>query len=510
MIEELKKLQNGTDIRGIAIETSEHKVNLTPQVIRFIGNGFVKWLKENKCSGKSKIKIAVGMDSRLSGPELRTSLIDLLINVGCDVYDCNMSTTPAMFMTTLLDNYKCDGAIMITASHLPYYYNGLKFFTKEGGCEKKDIEDILFSTYNSEMSYTTKGELKEVNLIDEYSNLLVDKIRSSVKSKKNYNKPLDGAKIIVDAGNGAGGFFANKVLMELGADTEGSQFLDPDGTFPNHIPNPENKKAMESIKKAVLKWDADLGIIFDTDVDRAAIVSNTGEEINKNSLIGLISSIVLEEHPKSVIVTDSVTSTGLAEFISTLGGVHHRFKRGYKNVINESKRLNEEGTDSQLAIETSGHAALKENYFLDDGAYLIAKILIKMAKLKEEGKEISSLIRELKHPKESEDIRLKIRRENFKSYGEQVISGVKQYAYKVEGWSVDHENFEGIKINCNENSGDGWFLLRLSLHEPVLPLNVESDSIGGVNKILDRLAPFLEKYSELDLSNISKYTIIVQ
>ena len=217
-----------------------------------------------------------------------------------------------------------------------------------------------------------------------YSNILIDKIREEVNSSENYERPLEGKKIIVDAGNGAGGFFADKVLAKLGANIEGSQFTEPDGNFPNHIPNPENKQAMNSIKEAVIKNKADLGIIFDTDVDRAAIVSSDGKEINKNALIALISSIVLEENPNSIIVTDSVTSSGLSEFITNLGGFHHRFKRGYKNVINESKRLNEKGNESYLAIETSGHAALKENYFLDDGAYLIAKILIKMAKLKEE------------------------------------------------------------------------------------------------------------------------------
>lgn len=509
MMEELKKLQNGTDIRGIAIEHSGYKVNLTPKVVRFIANGFVKWIKKNRCNGGNKVRIAVGMDSRLSGPELKSALIDLLINVGCDVYDCGMSTTPAMFMTTILDNYKCDGSIMITASHLPYYYNGLKFFTKEGGCEKKDIEDILFTAYTTEMSYTAKGALKKVNFIDEYSAILVEKIRSSVNSKTNYNKPLEGSKIIVDAGNGSGGFFATKVLKELGADTEGSQFIDPDGRFPNHIPNPENKEAMESIKNAVLKSGADLGIIFDTDVDRAAIVSKDGEEINKNALIALISSIVLEEYPNSVIVTDSVTSTGLAEFITDLGGVHHRFKRGYKNVINESKKLNEEGKESHLAIETSGHAALKENYFLDDGAYLIAKILIKMAKLKEQGKEISSLIENLKHPKESKDIRLNIKRDDFRAYGEAIISDLREYVASIEGWSIEPENYEGIKINCDKENGDGWFLLRLSLHEPVLPLNIESEAVGGVDEILEKFVTFIERYKYLDSSQVTMQKLMV-
>lgn len=493
MIEELKKMQSGTDIRGIAIEHLEYKINLTPNVVKLITNGFITWLTKTKLNNRSNLKIAVGMDSRLSGPELKASLIEILVNLGCEVYDCGICSTPAMFMTTILDNYKCNGSIMITASHLPYYYNGLKFFTQEGGCEKEDIEDILNFSENTGINEVSGGSVKKVDFLDVYSNILINKIRTSVNSKNDYNKPLQGSKIIVDAGNGSGGFFANNVLKELGADTEGSQFLNPDGRFPNHIPNPENEDAMESIKKAVLNSGADLGIIFDTDVDRAAIVSKHGEEINKNSLIALISSIVLEEHPNSAIVTDSITSTGLSEFITELGGIHHRFKRGYKNVINEAKRLNANGKESYLAIETSGHAALKENYFMDDGAYLVSKILVKMAQMKEEGKEISSIISNLKHPKESREIRLKIRRKDFKDYGQAIINDLRDYFNCENGWSKEPENYEGIKINCNKENEDGWFLLRMSLHEPVLCINIESEVSGGVNNIIKRLKFFMEK-----------------
>lgn len=499
----LKKLKNGTDVRGIAIENPEHEVNLTPKVVSLIGSGFVKWLKNKNDVCDNQIKIAVGMDSRISGPKLKDILMDTLIDMDCYVYDCGIATTPAMFMTTVLEKYKCDGAIMITASHLPYYYNGLKFFNPNGGCENKDIDEILslacsIDTFYKEEALKEKFKinLEKVDLLDDYSNILIDKVRKAVSSKDNYERPLDGSKIIVDAGNGAGGFFANKVLNNLGANTEGSQFLEPDGNFPNHIPNPENEEAMESIREAVLKNNADLGIIFDTDVDRAAIVSSNGEEINKSSLIALISAIVLEEHPKSTIVTDSITSTGLSEFIRDLGGVHHRFKRGYKNVINESKRLNEEGEESYLAIETSGHAALKENYFLDDGAYLIVKILIKMAKLKEEGKDIVSLIENLKVPLESKEIRMKINTNNFKEYGNKIIEDFKEYSTLIEGWSIDTKNYEGVRINCEREKG--WALLRISLHEPLLVLNVESNVNKGLDNILENFRLFISSYEYIN------------
>ena len=384
---------------------------------------------------------------------------------------------------------------MITASHLPYYYNGLKFFTLEGGCEKEDIDNIVKLASNKVNNSTDEmispGEIKNIDLIEDYSKLLVDKVKKAV----NIERPLEGSKIIVDAGNGAGGFFATKVLKTLGADIEGSQYLNPDGNFPNHIPNPENKEAMESIRNAVLRSKADLGIIFDTDVDRAAIVSKSGEEINKNSLIALISAIVIEKDKGTTIVTDSITSTGLTEFITKLGGVHHRFKRGYKNVINEAKRLNKEGIDCPLAIETSGHAALRENYFLDDGAYLVVKILIEMSKLKKENKDISELIKELKHSLESEEKRIKITNEDFKDYGNTIIKELKEYAPSVDGWSVEPNNYEGIKINCKEE--EGWALLRMSLHEPVFVINIESDIKGGVKSIISKLECFMKSYSNL-------------
>ena len=140
------------------------------------------------------------------------------------------------------------------------------------------------------------------------------------------------------------------------------------------------------------KYDADLGVIFDADCDRAAIVDHTGREIDRIRLIALISAILLEEMPGATIVTDSVTSSGLADFIQEWGGVHYRYKRGYRNVIDEAIRLNEAGVNCPLAIETSGHAALRSNHFLDDGMYLVTVLLIKAMQLKQQGEELSKLL----------------------------------------------------------------------------------------------------------------------
>lgn len=502
-----KKLQNESDIRGIAIESGNEKKNISPEIAAVISSCFIKWLCEKNTSVPEKLKVAVGMDSRITGPELKHGIISGIKKSGAAAFDCGLASTPAMFMSTVLGEFRCDGAVMITASHLPFNRNGFKFFTAGGGLEKDDIRKIL--SYASEENVTAIEQVPAPMLpvMDRYSEIFIDTIRKGINSSLNYNRPLEGMKIAVDAGNGCGGFFAEKVLRPLGADTSGSRFLDPDGRFPNHEPNPENIEAMESIRKAVMESESDLGIIFDTDVDRAAIVDSKGEIINRNRLIALISSIILEEHPGTTIVTDSVTSDGLTLFIEkVLGGIHHRFKRGYKNVINEAIRLNNEGIDCQLAIETSGHAALKENYFLDDGAYLIAKIIISAAKLRlEKGVSITSLIKELVQPVEEEEFRIRLLDVDFATQGKKIIQALVDYTAKVKGWLVAPNSYEGVRIACAEENQKGWFLLRMSLHDPVLPLNVESEVKGGAREITGHLAEFLGSIPDIDYGKIKEY-----
>ncbi len=501
-----KKLQNGSDIRGVAIAgVANEDVNLTPEIVKILGQAFASWLSQKLDKPISDLLISVGRDSRLSGAALTQAVIEGIISLGSQVYDFALASTPAMFMSTITDGFKCDGAIMLTASHLPFNRNGLKFFTAQGGLEKKDITDILTLSAKNEFAIASvQGNITNHDFISVYANQFVTKIREAVNHPDHYEQPLLGLKVIVDAGNGAGGFYAGKVLQPLGADITGSQFLEPDGTFPNHVPNPEDKVAMASICEAVIRYQADFGIIFDTDVDRSAAVDQFGKELNRNRLIALISAIVLQEHPKSTIVTDSITSDGLTQFIEQdLQGIHHRFKRGYKNVINESIRLNQLGQESWLAIETSGHGAMKENYFLDDGAYLVSKLLIELAKSKLAGKSLTDLIANLQEPIESEEFRIKLLVEDFKTLGDRAIAQLQEFAATQTDWKIVPNNYEGIRVSCTSIDENGWFLLRLSLHDPVMPLNIESNIQGGVVKIAKRLLTFLQQIDSLDISALS-------
>lgn len=494
---ELIELQNGSDIRGIAIETAEYPANLTPAAMKKIASGLIHWLKKRvEPSENRQLKIGVGRDSRLSGETLKEALVTSLVEQGVAVIDFGLATTPAMFMSTQFSEFTCDAGIMLTASHLPFYYNGVKIFSQTGGAEHEDIVEI--TTNIEPLVADNKGQVITADLITPYAADLVNKIRQGIEGQP--DQPLKGLKIIVDAGNGAGGFFAEKVLQPLGADTTGSQFLEPDGAFPNHIPNPDNKEAMASIQQAVLREQADLGVIFDTDVDRSAVVTKSGQVLNRNNLIAVLSRIVLKEHPGTSIVTNSPTTDHLKIFIERLGGKQVRYISGYRNVINKSIELNQAGIDSQLAIETSGHAAFKENYFLDDGAYVIAKILMLLPQLEAEGQNLEDMIAELKQPVETQEVRFKLEASNYRALGEQVITDLA--TIQVPGWHVDLENDEGIRFKLSEDYGSGWFLLRMSLHEPLLVLQVENDQEKMVLPVLQKIHEFLNQYPTVNQAKL--------
>lgn len=499
------KLKSGTDIRGVAVEgVPGENVDLTDDVLEKVAISFAVWLSQKKDKSFENLSVSIGHDSRISSDRIKNVLIETLSNLGIKIFDCGLSSTPAMFMTTI--DLNSDAAIEITASHHPYNRNGLKFFTNSGGLDSDDIEKILNEAEKEfNFSKADKVFVKKIDYMRDYAARLRKIICDGIGEKEE-NKPLAGFKIIVDAGNGAGGFYATDVLKPLGADISGSQFLNPDGNFPNHMPNPEDKVAMKSITEATLKNHADLGLIFDTDVDRASAVDSEGNEICRNSLIALASKIALKGNFGGTVVTDSVTSDGLHDYIENkLHGVHNRFKRGYKNVINEAKRLNSQGINCPLAIETSGHAALRENYFLDDGAYLVTKIVIELVNLRRQSKNFSDVLSKLKKPAESVEFRLKILCEDFKFYGEKVINDLYVYAKNKTGWRIAPNNKEGIRISFDKSNGDGWLLLRMSVHDPVMPLNIETNVIGGVKLILREFEEFITRYSNLDVSSIIKF-----
>ncbi len=494
------RFRSGSDIRGYALGDETNPLYMSDEMVMRSACAFVQWLKAK--TGKEKLYVSVGHDSRLSAERIKKAVITALTSNGASVADCGLSSTPAMFMTTV--DMGCDGALQITASHHPKDRNGLKFFTRDGGLDSGDIADILAMASEIENPVgNSQAECVECSFMKRYAEILREMIINGVDDGADRLHPLRGMKIVVDAGNGAGGFYAYDVLKPLGADIDGSIYLEPDGNFPNHAPNPENAEAMKCVSQATAESGADFGVIFDTDVDRAACVGKGGFEINRNRLVALASKIALDMCPGGTIVTDSVTSDGLAEFIKENGGTHLRFKRGYRNVINKQIELEKGGKSCPLAMETSGHAAFAENYFLDDGAYLITKLIIEAAALAKEGKSLDDLIANLREPKEEKELRFKILCDDFRAEGEKIISLFENEAVSHNGWTACADNHEGIRINADKDCGNGWFLLRLSVHDPIVVLNAESDENGGIMKMLKNIYEVIKNAKNINAIDIS-------
>ncbi|KAK6281312.1 hypothetical protein POUND7_015137 [Theobroma cacao] len=550
-INKIRRLQNGSDVRGVALEGEKGRtVDLTPPAVEAIAESFGEWvikaLEERERRPAEDVRVSLGKDPRISGASLSVAVFAGLARAGCLVFDMGLATTPACFMSTLLPPFCYDASIMMTASHLPYTRNGLKFFTKKGGLTSPEVEQICDKAARKYANRLTKVSTmlnfpsKKVDFMSAYAKHLRDIIKKRVNHPLHYDTPLKGFQIIVNAGNGSGGFFTWDVLDKLGADTFGSLHLNPDGMFPNHIPNPEDKTAMALTRAAVLHNSADLGIVFDTDVDRSGVVDNKGNPINGDKLIGLMSAIVLKEHPGTTIVTDARTSMALTKFIIERGGHHCLYRVGYRNVIDKGVQLNKDGIETHLMMETSGHDALKENYFLDDGAFMVVKIIIEMVHMKLSGSDegIGSLIKDLEEPLESIELRMNIISEPkyAKARGTEAIEAFRSYVEEgqLEGWELDSCGdcwvSEGCLVDSNDspaaidahmyrakvsnekNEEVGWVHIRQSIHNPNIAVNVQSSVPGGcqwMTRVLrDKFLLASGMDEILDISQIEKYARI--
>ena len=206
---------------------------------------------------------------------------------------------------------------------------------------------------------------------------------------------------------------------------------------------------------------------------------------------------------RRLYILDFYKPSCYTEFIEEKGGIHHRFKRGYRNVINKQLELCKNGIPCPLAMETSGHAAFAENYFLDDGAYLITKLIIEAAALAEKGMSLEDLIGDLREPEEEKELRFKILCDDFRPEGEKIIALFEEEAKNHIGWSACADNHEGIRINTDKTCGNGWFLLRLSVHDPIIVLNSESNESGGTLTMAKDILKVISNAENIDVLDIS-------
>ncbi len=494
------ELRTGASVRGIATALTENQsIALTEEVVANVAKAFCVWLISH--TGKVKVSVAIGHDARLSSPALCEAAACGILSIGYDVVVTDLSTAPSM-LALLQDDawqaqYPCDGAIMITGGHLPAEYNGLKFFFGDNSLTSDAVESMLsLADSYRHAEPPVPGQRTETSYTDVYAESLVKTIRAATQEEF----PLLNKKIVVDAGNGVGGFFADKVLIPLGADTAGSQYLEPDGNFPRHVPNPENDEIMASLSQAVLTEKADLGILFSADAERIGLVDRDGSAINRSRFIALISAITLAEKPGTV-VTDSITSDGLTKFIENRGGKHHRFIRGYQNVINEAIRLNDLDEYTPLAVETSGHAAMLENDFRNDGVYVLVRLLIAFVAATKNKQTLSDFITDLEQPEETLEVHIPVSETDDVVFNaNRAVCEYAAYALRTPYATPADNNYEGCRVNYDEKHGNGWAMLRTSLHDNRLIALVESASEHGAIKMAKDLYYFLRELPYLDVT----------
>ena len=476
------------DIRGIIGET------LFPESAYWIGKAFRKWL------GSSDM-IAVGRDPR-------TSSLDISSNFarGAEAMDAGPATTPAMLEALLAPSSAYAGSVMVTASHLPSQYNGMKLFARDlgRGLNKNEVKEVMalaveMGTATGADATVAASSNEAVRMVEGFMSPYLEKLREAVKiaAADGSDQPLKGMKICVNPGNGAGGVFASEVLQPLGADTSVSIHLEPDGTFPNHMPNPEDKAHVKATVDAVASSGADVGVMLDTDVDRCGLIDGCVSppgELNRNRLIALCALDALEANGgRGVIVTDSVTSKGMGPFIEQRGGTHDRYKMGYRNVIDRAAETEPE--PALLAIETSGHSAWRDNKFVDDGCYTAARLIGRLARERRASKNPSSLgLLELlggslDEPAESIKVKMKVGGglEKVPLAEASLCASLQRATGEVAGWEIEKVNHDGLRASVGR---DGWLIIRGSLHEPSVSVQTESDTPGGTAEICKTLADF--------------------
>ena len=486
------KLRSGSEIRG-------PEPQLTDEIAQKLGYAFACWLAERRGRTPDALVLAVGRDPRSSGARIKAALTRGITAADSDVLDCGLCSAPALFKAVQPDCGNADGAVMITASAADPALNGLRLITADGGLEDADVDQILLRARDAEVPERLVSP-------HDADGIYYDGLRGAAARylEDDALKPLLGMRVVVDARTGVGQGYA-RFLDSLGVETEGS--LRAPGGGDALIGDPDDPRAVEDVTRAVKAARADLGVLFNTDGSRAAIVDGDGRLINRNRMIALVAAMLLDRQSGATFVTDSVTSSGLSAFIAEWGGIHYRFKRGYRNVIDEAVRLNAEGIDCPLAIETSGHAAFRDNAFLDDGIYLATRVICEALNRKREGLNVFSLIDDLKEPVERVELRLPILdAEDPTAASQEVVETLLSYTLDNPKWQIAPDNREGVRITFNLNGGvnNAWFQLRMSVHDPVMVLNAESDVPGGVRRILGALYTLIDGNRSLDLEKLKK------
>jgi phosphomannomutase / phosphoglucomutase len=477
------------DIRGIAGEKFSDKaleeyekwygkfpgINITPDVAIALGMAYGTIIR-----GRGGKSVIIGHEERQYGDQLKKFFIQGMRSTGCDVTDAGVSLTPVIYFATAFYHY--DGGVNVTGSHNVYFFNGFKMMAKDVypiyGNEIQKMKSII----DKEDYFKDKeGTLTKKEVFTDYKKYLLD-----------HNKLQRKIKIVLDCGNGSAGIFAPQLLRELGCEVV-EMYSEVDATFPNHVPDPEDRFVMQELSKRVVAEKADIGIGLDADGDRFGCVDEKGEFVYADRMMLVLAKDILTRNPGKKILYDTKCTRLMEELVPTYGGIPYMHVTGHAPI----KATLRKDKDVIFAGEISGHFYWCEDYFkIDDGVYSSAKVLsllsTKSLTVSEWLKDIpvTSMTPEIKLPC-SDDLKVK------------VVNDIKAKFTKTNKVIT----IDGVRIIFSEKS---WALVRPSNTSPYLTVRVEAESDEEVIRLKNIVQDELDKYPEiedkLDRKNVTTHT----
>lgn len=463
------------DIRGIYGE------DITEELFYNTGRGFVEWLKAQSGKKETDMWVTITRDARLHSPVLEKALSDGITSTGANVINLGLAPTPIGYYSEVVgvEGYNVIAAAIITASHNPKEYNGLKMtYNKRTLTESqiREVRDITFKNWLNNPETSAENTLKMTGKVEE-KNIIPNYIKDM---EERFGKIGEEVKVVVDSANATGGVVGPELYKKLGCEVV-ELFSEPDGNFPNHHPNPSVEKTLDTLKEVVTKEHADIGIAYDGDSDRIGIVDSEGRFLTGDKLLLIYAQDLIEKcNAKNIVptvVSEVKCSQVLFDTIDKLGGHAVMCKTGHGYIKDKMKE-----TNALLAGEMSGHTFFKDRYYgFDDAVYAgcrIIEIIAKHKKLNPEFK-ISDMLKAFDEVYSSPEVRYPCPNELKKSTLEKVQTMVESDKNIFGSPIKDIITLDGMRIVFD----GGFALIRQSNTEPVFTLRFEAKTKEECDKL---------------------------
>jgi phosphomannomutase/phosphoglucomutase len=448
------------DIRGTVVGDAPQ---VTPDLAYLVGKGYGTYTQRSFGTDR----VFVGADNRLSSPPLKQALMEGLRTTGLHVVDIGGVMTPSVYFASAEYGPK-GGGIMITGSHLALTYNGIKMAYGRLALSGDQIQAILQLILTDDFN-TGAGKIElDTSIPKHHMDVIASKVKLGPRK----------LRIVLDAGNGLSGTFMEPVYRQLGIEVE-CLYCEPDGTFPNHLPNPEDPETTKDLEKAVVEHKCDVGVAFDGDADRCGLIDDHGHHIAADRLLALLARDMLTRHPGAKVVFDAKVSQALFDEINKAGGIPIMWKSGHSLM---KAKMAEEG--ALLGGEVSGHLFIGEDYYgFDDAGLVSLKALEILSKMDMTVSEVFATIPTLVATPEI-----------IMSAPDDVKFGIIETLQKDFSAKYEVNTIDGARVMF----ADGWGLVRASNTQPAITMRFEGRTPQQVVDYMQYFDKALDAYPQVD------------